>query len=719
MNKIYKLKSNQMKKLLLVFLVIFGYSLAISQTATIRIGENAGYNIGDTINVELYVDAIDVNVKSWQIYIQFDPAVLTPYSVGGNYYTNFTPPGGTFVSSGIQSGEVSNVLFNFGPAFAVAPGKLMDIPFTYNGGECDVVWGTSKAQDEGGKLVKGQTIIVYDDGSPTGAAITLTAMNGWVKASAGNTWTGAVDTDWFTDGNWSANAYPTISDDVIIPNGLTNYPQVLLDPVLLEVALCNNINIEDAAQIIVGPDGYMSVAGTMTNAGFVGVISDADFSGSLICTDLQGAGDYQYWRWLELGTDPTDPQLGWHYMSSPMAGFGSYNMRDYYLNTWTEATSMWFQHVSPDPAIPCNPAPEIFNNGMEGWSVKWDPDYTTYGCPDPGTLEQVEFVGVYNTGDQTSTITNSGVGLYPGFNLVGNPYPSYWDYDAFWFGPNFPTGDMADAIYYWDEDANQYASYVNGIGNNGGSNIVPPVQGFFFEAIAPSVALTFMQSEQAHVTGLPYYKDEITELVQLQVSANGYTDQTAIHFNAEATTARDLMDARKLFSGGAEIPSLYTVASDGMELSINQLPATDMVPVHFSCPTSGTYTIEVVETSEFQHLVLEDLTTMTQTSLLESSYTFDYTEGSNANRFILHFTPLGTPEFNANSVKIWSDENNIMVQAPNINGDIVVVNLMGQEVVRTDIDPGTNVIPMREVNTYYIVKVISSENAVTGKVYIK
>ncbi len=60
-----------------------------------------------------------------------------------------------------------------------------------------------------------------------------------------------------------------------------------------------------------------------------------------------------------------------------------------------------------------------------------------------------------------------------------------------------------------------------------------------------------------------------------------------------------------------------------------------------------------------------------------------------------------------------------MVQAPSVNGDIVVFNMMGQEVIRTDIAPGINVIPMDDVNTYYVVKVLTSDNAVTGKVFIK
>ncbi len=77
----------------------------------------------------------------------------------------------------------------------------------------------------------------------------------------------------------------------------------------------------------------------------------------------------------------------------------------------------------------------------------------------------------------TGNIVDNIFGGNSNWNLVGNPYPSGWDYDAFFFGPNWPAG-LFDAIYFWDEDTDQYASYVNGIGTNGGDNRSSPNTGF-------------------------------------------------------------------------------------------------------------------------------------------------------------------------------------------------------------------------------------------------
>ena len=104
---------------------------------------------------------------------------------------------------------------------------------------------------------------------------------------------------------------------------------------------------------------------------------------------------------------------------------------------------------------------------------------------------------------------------------------------------------------------------------------------------------------------------------------------------------------------------------------------------------------------------------------MTSSYTFSYTVNDDADRFFVHFTPLGIGEDLAASINIWSNDHKIYVQAPAINGDIVVFNMMGQEVVRTEIEPGLNTIPVNDRNSYYVVKVVSSDVARTGKVYVK
>jgi hypothetical protein len=188
--------------------------------------------------------------------------------------------------------------------------------------------------------------------------------------------------------------------------------------------------------------------------------------------------------------------------------------------------------------------------------------------------------------------------------------------------------------------------------------------------------------------------------------------------NAQAGFAPD-GDFHTLFTTMEGLAQIYTTAGAD-QLAVNALPATEMVPMGFTAATSGSYTLQAIETSEFTEVNLQDLVTGDVTNLLTSSYTFDYTTGDDANRFVIHFGAVGVGENLMNSVSIWSADNNIFVSVPKeLKGTIAVYNMMGQEVVSTDTQPGTNVIPMENTNTYYVVKVLSNENAVTGKVYIK
>jgi hypothetical protein len=287
------------------------------------------------------------------------------------------------------------------------------------------------------------------------------------------------------------------------------------------------------------------------------------------------------------------------------------------------------------------------------------------------------------------------------------------------YATGLPAG-WDDAMYMYDDVTQNYLSWVFGSGNANDGYVVPTQAVFFHgDGSQATMSMTMDPSELYH-SNYPFTKSEVTDLLALKVTGEFSSDETFIRFLEDATLAFDgKYDAYKLMSGAEYVPSLYTHAGDDI-LSINSQPETNMVPMSFTTGQDGTFTIEATETSEFSHVVLEDKFTGEQTDLLAGSYTFDFTTGDLADRFIVHFTPLGIGELGANSVKIWARDNNIIVNVPaQVTGQIAVYNMMGQEIVNTDIDSVETQIPVSDVNTYYVVKVISDSNAVTGKVYVK
>lgn len=92
--------------------------------------------------------------------------------------------------------------------------------------------------------------LVVSSRSYTGTTFTLAVT------SAGK-WTGSVNTDWFTSGNWLGGIIPNHEHDAIIPNGCTNYPVIQNDS-----AIIKTLTIESNANLYVN-DEYLVVYGDM------------------------------------------------------------------------------------------------------------------------------------------------------------------------------------------------------------------------------------------------------------------------------------------------------------------------------------------------------------------------------------------------------------------------------------------------------------------------
>ncbi len=554
-------------------------------------------------------------------------------------------------------------------------------------------------------------------------------------------WTGNNSGDWFNINNWQNNTVPTSIDDAFIPEIDTT---IFFYPVLANGfnEICNLL-MEDSSLLIIGSNGALTISGTSFINGKIIVTSDiSGASGSIIDNGFYGDGFFEFKRYLSLSGAGT--QFGYHFISTPLNNTVTGDFIGYWLQEWDEPSNQYY-HV--DPYInPCNhPLHETSHCHIllipgEGYSVKQD---ISYCCSIPPTGYTIEFGGDhlgtiteinhcidsptypgYISSVNTDTIeykitgtNNNWSNGYPNWNLVGNPYPSGWDYDAFYFGQNWPAG-LNDAIYYWDEDMLQYASYVFGIGNNGGDNFVPPTQAFFLEAdgTVPKINLIFTNNERTHSGISNYYKNGSEKILKLRITANVSKDETVIRFLKETKTEWDgHFDAKKLVSFAEHVPSIYTKAGE-IKLSINSLPETNEVPIFIELSSSGICSIEAIE-NDFEKVLLVDKKEGVLHKL-NSSYEFYYNAGCDENRFVIHFGDISTENENGGFV-IYSSQGNIVVY--NINneqGDVYVYNLMGQMFSNASLQEGINNLTIDNAQGYYIVNVRTSEGVVNRKVYI-
>lgn len=248
------------------------------------------------------------------------------------------------------------------------------------------------------------------------------------------------------------------------------------------------------------------------------------------------------------------------------------------------------------------------------------------------------------------TYTNNYTASNIGWNLISNPYPSSID----WNSSGWTKTNLNNAIYVWNSDLQQFASYVGGFGTNGGSNIIPSSQAFWVQANAASPGLTITESAKS-ATDQAFMRMPSAQSGQyafkLKIAGNNYSDETVINFDPAATTGFDAsMDALKMASWNASVPSISSV-DDSLDYSVNSLPmlSNDIsIPIRVKVGVSGTYTVSdsVLGLPLSSCLVLEDLLTGALTDLRTSNYTFTIADTTQAPRFVIH---IGAP-FDKSSV---------------------------------------------------------------------
>jgi len=225
------------------------------------------------------------------------------------------------------------------------------------------------------------------------------------------------------------------------------------------------------------------------------------------------------------------------------------------------------------------------------------------------------------------TYTSTGIAANDGWNMVGNPYPSTIDWDD----PSIMKTGINNAIYIWNPDLAQYASYIAGIGLNGGSNYIASSQGFWVQAITnnPSVQLSESCKTPEDAT---FLKQAAPTPLIINVQNNIGTDQLAIN------AFDPLYDAQKIFSVDSLRPSILSIMHDSINLSINQLPTQEIsIPIKVLTGVTGFLQFDIENVSSFGNpscLILEDVFTGT---------TYDLTSATTFNIFISDTTTI--PQF--------------------------------------------------------------------------
>jgi len=362
----------------------------------------------------------------------------------------------------------------------------------------------------------------------------------------------------------------------------------------------------------------------------------------------------------------------------------------------------------------------------------------------------VSFNGVVNSGPKSINLTRSVSNTTkPGFNLVGNPYPSY-------LNANTAINNSANLDKtVWYRTKNGSGAYVfdavnttDGIGtNNNGSGavsgMIPPMQSFWVRVSEGKTAatLTFTNAMRDHKTGnnrlkAPAAKNESTQQVlRLQVSNGTNSDEAIVLFNPYASNGYDIYDSQKVTNANAAIPEIFTLAGTEQLVinGMNSISSNPEIALGFTAGQTNAYSIKATEISNFDagtQIILKDNQTNNEWNLTDgSAYNFssDITT-ANTSRFSIIFksASIATGTINENtaskSVLVYNNQNNQItvncLTAITGQSTVSVYNAVGQKLDERTLTSTLTVLNKSFKAGVYLVNVTTNGKNMIQKVVI-
>jgi hypothetical protein len=241
----------------------------------------------------------------------------------------------------------------------------------------------------------------------------------------------------------------------------------------------------------------------------------------------------------------------WRYLSMPLTNghLGMWRSNFSVTGDFSDATT-----PAQDPNVLSQTAPSVYRYdaslGTPAYVALSAPGQPTSSVPLGVTTGYSAYVytptdfvmtfsGTPFKGSTNATLYSTGSGAQQGFNLIGNPYPSAIDWDAFSLSP-----DVSGTVYV-RTDYNVFASYNQGagtsVGHPNGTSWLGELamgQAFWVQALANTPSLDFTEDTK---TGTYTYIRKSTPENLLRIKLRTHeagSDELIIYFNEDATSSR-------------------------------------------------------------------------------------------------------------------------------------------------------------------------------------
>ena len=293
------------------------------------------------------------------------------------------------------------------------------------------------------------------------------------------------------------------------------------------------------------------------------------------------------------------------------------------------------------------------------------------------------------------------------WNLIGNPYLSFYDIRDIVFG-------SASIIVIWDGQG-----YIP-LSIKDDSYSLRPLEAFFVQKPDGEEVITFkpegrrINAESTVFYALRSISDTDRKVLNLRLSGETYTDRARIVINPSAQPGYDMNnDAVKWMSSNKEIPQFYTLGGEGKRYAINERPlGTGSVPVGLYVGQTGIYTFEKVEDEIWEQVCLLDKYENKQVDLCCDSYSFHADKGTVDDRFEIRFgIPTSNLPVTSTTSRVRTEGHTLHIEVGE-KTEVTIYTASGIEKYRNRIEVGSTAIHLE--SGFYLVRI----NETTHKVII-
>lgn len=469
--------------------------------------------------------------------------------------------------------------------------------------------------------------------------------------------------NWSNASTWSPNGVPQAGSKVKIYHNVTL--NVTINPTDT-IFVYGRLNIASSCTMNLA-NGDLVLASNPTYTGSLGTIgSGGNINGQYIVQRyMQRCDGYSNYG---MPFDVSTSSLDWYYCNNCMPGWSNIYMYD---ETATGSLDNgWYDTING-----------VLKRG-KGFFY-WFQNYTG-GANFPRTISMQGSTNLQSAFNFSVTRTG-GNSSNNGHNLIANPFAGTLD----WFASNgWTKSGVNNAIYTWNNCNATYASYVGGVGVNGGNRYIAPLQGFWVQTSSstPILQVTSAALSTASVALLRQSKDTISNVLRISLG----DDEAAIRLDANSSIFQDEQTDAIFYI--ADNSRLYSTngTKDSVQYAINSI-SDKGGKIFLSARNSGTLNFSGLPTFNGDYdIVLTDLRSGTQSNITEGMQ-YVYTD-TNKVTFLKTFeisftkrervtTGLSAPRLS--SARVYADHENIRVSLPEGTSfpvQVKMTDLLGREI---------------------------------------